>query len=30
MDIPKNAALSRNIAADLGIDEAHQRWRETE
>ena len=30
MDIPKNAALSRIIAADLGIDEAHQRWRETE
>ena len=30
MDIPKNAALSRIIAADLGIDEGHQRWRETE
>ena len=30
MDIPKNAALSRIIAEDLGIDEAHQRWRETE
>ena len=30
MDIPKNAALLRIIAADLGIDEAHQRWRETE
>lgn len=30
MDIPKNAALSRIIAAFLGIDEAHQRWRETE
>ena len=30
MDIPKNATLSRIIAADLDIDEAHQRWRETE
>ena len=30
MDISKNAALSRIIAADLGIDEGHQRWRETE
>ena len=30
LDIPKNAALSRIIAADLGIDEGHQRWRETE
>ncbi len=30
MDIPKDAALARLIAEDLGIDEAHQRWRETE
>ena len=30
MDIPKYASRSRFIAADLGIDEAHQRWRETE
>ena len=30
MDIPKNTVLSEIIAADLGIDEAHQRWRETE
>ena len=30
MDISKNAALSEIIAADLGIDEGHQRWRETE
>ena len=30
MDIPKNTALSEIISADLGIDEAHQRWWETE
>ncbi len=30
LDIPKNTALSQLIAEDLGIDAAHQRWRETE
>ena len=30
MDIPKDAALARLIAEDLGIDEEHQNWRETE
>ena len=30
LDIPKNTALSQIIRTDLGIDEMHQRWRETE
>ena len=30
MDIPRDAALARLIAEDLGIDEDHQSWRETE
>lgn len=30
LDIPKNTALSQIIRTDLGIDEMHQRWQETE
>lgn len=30
LDIPKNTALSQVIKSDLGIDEAYQRWQETE
>lgn len=30
MDIPRDAALARLIAENLGIDEDHQSWRETE
>ena len=30
LDIPKNTALLQIIRTDLGIDEMHQRWQETE